>query len=67
MLPPIDWICWSAITLSTACDKGVAVHLCRWRLGRLLRQVGRRVGSHAQRQHGLLLQVLLQHRAVPLH
>ena len=33
----------------------------------LLRQVGASVGAHAQRQHWLLLQVLLQHCPVALH
>lgn len=42
-------------------------HLCRWGLrGGQLRQVGGHVGAHVQRQHGLLLQVLLQRCAMPL-
>ena len=67
MLLPIILRCWSAVALSTAYDKGVAAHLCCLGVGQLLRQVGWHVGPHVQRQHGLLLQVLLQHRAVPLH
>ena len=70
MLLPIYLCCCSTVALSKAYAKDFAVHLCRLCVGQLLRQVGGHVGHvgpHVQRQHGLLLQVLLQHRAVPLH
>ena len=45
----------------------VRTHICGLGLrGGQLRQVGSHVGPHVQRQHGLLLQVLLQRCAVSL-
>lgn len=70
MLLPLYMHCWSAATLPKAYDKALAVHLCCLCVGQLLRQVGGHVGHvgpHVQRQHGLLLQMLLKHSAVPLH
>jgi len=68
-MQPRSCIMWTALynRAQYGLSEKVRTHICRLGLrGGELRQVGSHVGAHVQRQHGLLLQVLLQRCAVSL-